>query len=118
MYFINASTDIDFETFLMLKPNHIQEAIPSLGQRIRFENLYEKFLSGLDEVIVLEKANDKNPVLLEAMNDYQDCSIGNILNIDTLPSPKKSEVTVVSKEITHLRTAEVFSSVVSFVINF
>lgn len=97
----------------MMKPDHIKEAIPSLGLRIRFENLYSKFLSGLDEVIVLENVNEKTEVLLDAMDGEDSVDIDNIL--DTFPSPDKSEVKFAgpSNEITptRLRNAEVFNFV-------
>lgn len=43
-----------------MKPEHIKEAIPSLAVRIKFEHLYDKFLSGLDEVIILNVPDANN----------------------------------------------------------
>lgn len=108
--FIYAPTDIDFEAFLITKPDHIREAIPSLAIRIKFENLYSKFLSGLEEAEILDTINEKNAVSLYEMDAEPSFQIDQII---TIP-PKKNEVIFSSstKEKTSLRTAEVFNSVV------
>lgn len=96
----------------MMKPDHIKEAIPSLGLRIRFENLYAKYLSGLDEVIILDKTNVKTVDLLDIMDGENSVNIDRFL--EPLPSPNKFEVKLASssKEKIYLRTAEVFNCVI------
>lgn len=106
--YASTSTDIDFETFLIMKPDHIKEAIPSLGPRIKFENLYSKFLSG-SELIIWDKTNDP---ILDEMDKEATVDIGQM--IFTMPPPNKNEVMSASssKEKSYLQTAEVFDCVV------
>lgn len=38
-------TGIEYDDFITLQPQHIKEAIPELVPRIKFENLFKKFLT-------------------------------------------------------------------------
>lgn len=89
-----------------MKPEHIKEAIPSLGQRIKFENLYSKFLSELDDVVIVN-TNEKIVASLDEMETEEIVDI-NLL----LTSPRKSEVMPcnIPKERTHLQVAQVYSN--------
>lgn len=119
--------ELDFESFLIMKPHHIKDAIPSLGPRIKFENLYEKFLSGLDEVIIVDQTNQENETPIQEVcavntNDQKMCAMNTDADINLNQTsgeklmsleediPKINEVmwSTAPKEKNYLRTAKVY----------
>lgn len=94
-----------------MKPEHIKEAIPNLGRRIKFENLYSKFLSGLDEVIVVNSKNDVSIEEIDTSNtemDFGRISDQLLMTLDK-ENVENNQIMIpnVSKEKTYLQTAKV-----------
>lgn len=52
--------EVDVESFLCMRPDHIKEAIPSLGPRIKFETLYAKFLNTIGDVFIVIENKEKD----------------------------------------------------------
>lgn len=112
--------DLDLEAFLIMKPEHIKEAIPNFGPRIKFEKLYNEFLCGLGEVVIVDNANKINTTPLPKIDTSNSDTDNNLdedldqitdemlisLNTDI---PKINEVMFSSgsKENTYLKSAKV-----------
>lgn len=94
-----------------MKPEHIKEAIPSLGERIKFENLYTKFLS--DEVLIVDEINQNHLQEMDALNTDNNMDLDQISDqiLISLEKevPKISEVMFANapKQKNNLRTPKV-----------